>query len=476
VTTSALPASDRRRWVALAVVCLAMLMNTLDGSVVNVALPAIQHELGFSQADLSWVVNAYLITFGSFLLLAGRLGDLVGRKRVFLTGVAIFTVASLFCGLANGQVYLIIARLVQGLGGAVSASVIIAMIVAEFPEPVARGKAMSAYIFVAVGGASIGLLVGGVLTQAVNWHWIFYINIPIGLATLVIGARLLTENEGLGFGEGVDWFGSVLVTAALMVAIFAIVSASTDGWTSTTTLVGGAVAIILLVAFGILESRIANPIMPPRIFRVRGLLASSIVRGLITTGLFSTFFLAAIFLERVRGFGATKTGLAFLPLSLGVGVLSAGITARLVTRFGARRVLLPGLVLLCAGLLLLGQVDAGTAYFPLIFVAFLVVGLGAGTAFMPLLQIAMAEVPPADAGLASGIVNVSMQISGAVGLAILATVSTRRTAVLVAQGHPGASALTSGYALAFWIGAASVAAGLAVAFGVLGRPARVAGS
>ena len=401
-----------------------MFMNTIDGSVVNVALPAIQNDLNIAQADLTWVINAYLITFGSFLLLAGRLGDLIGRKRVFLAGVSLFTVASLLCGLAQDEKLLIAARFIQGLGGAVSSSVIIAMIVSEFPEPAERAKAMSAYIFVAVGGGSVGLLVGGLVTQAIDWHWIFYINIPIGAVTLLLGRALLEESAPLGLDKGVDAVGSIAVTAALMLGIYAIVTTPDHGWASAHTLLYGGTGLALMVLFVALQARLANPIMPLRILRVQGLASTSIVRGLLAAGLFSTFFLGALYLERVRDYSALRTGVAFLPLSLAVGVLSAGITARLTSRFGPRRVMLPGLALTALGLLLMSRVGEHSSYFPTMFAALLILGLGAGTAFIPLLAIAMAHVPGADAGLASGIVNVSLQMSGAVGLAVLGTIST----------------------------------------------------
>jgi EmrB/QacA subfamily drug resistance transporter len=473
-TAHAAHETGNRRWIALGVVCLAMLMNTLDGSVVNVALPAIQRDLDIAQADLTWIVNAYLITFGSFLLLAGRLGDLIGRKRVFLGGVTLFTLASVLCGLAEDEKLLIAARFVQGLGGAVSSSVIIAMIVSEFPEPAERAKAMSAYIFVAVGGGSIGLLVGGLVTQAVNWHWIFFINIPIGALTLILGRALLEESEGIGFDKGVDVLGSIAVTAALMLGIYAIVTTPDHGWGSAHTLVYGGAGLALMAVFLTLQARLANPIMPLRILRVQGLASTSIVRGLLASGLFSTFFLGALYLERVRGYSALRTGVAFLPLSLAVGVLSAGITARLMTRFGARRVMLPGLLLTAIGLLLMSRVGEHSSYFPGMFFALLILGLGAGLAFIPLLAIAMAHVPSADAGLASGIVNVSLQMSGAVGLAVLGTISTDHARSLVADGRSLPSALTSGFQLAFLVGAACVALGTVLALALLRPPARPA--
>jgi EmrB/QacA subfamily drug resistance transporter len=460
-------AGNRRRWIALVVVCLAMLMNALDGSVVNVALPKIQNDLGFSQSDLSWVVNAYMITFGSFLLLAGRLGDLIGRKRVFLSGVALFTAASALCGFADDQTLLIAARFIQGLGGAISSSVIIALIVTEFPEPGERARAMSAYIFVAVGGGSLGLLVGGALTQTVNWHWIFFINLPIGAATLVLGWILLEENVGLGLDKGLDWLGSILVTGALMVGIYAIIKTTQYGWISVHSLGVGGAALAMLIAFFVLESRIANPILPLRVLRIPGLVGSSAVRGFLATGLWSTFFLGALYLERIRGYGALKTGLAFMPMTIAVAVLSTGITARLLARYGPMRVLVPGLISMTAGLLLLSTAGEHASYFPRVFVAFAILGIGAGASFIPLLAVAMARVPMADAGVASGVVNVSLQISAAVGLAVLATVSTDRARSLTDQGHSLPSALTAGYHLAFLVAAGCTATGVAIALAVL---------
>jgi EmrB/QacA subfamily drug resistance transporter len=467
-------ASNRKRWIALFVVCLAMLMNVLDASIVNVALPSIQHSLRISQANLTWVINAYLITFGGFLLLAGRVGDLVGRKRVFLAGIAIFTAASIVCGLAGSEIVLIVARFVQGFGGAVSSSVIIAIIVTEFPQPAERAKAMSAYIFVAVGGGSIGLLAGGVLTQAISWHWIFFINVPIGVIALLLGQALIDESEGLGVGDGIDVLGSVLVTAAMMVGIYAIVKASSDGWGSSATLGFGAAAVALLVGFVGLESRLENPIIPLRIFSVRSLTVSSGVRGFVVTGMYSTFFLGALYFEHVRHFGALDTGLAFLPMSVVVAIFSSGLTARLVTRFGAKQVLIPGLLAMLAGLVLISRCGVHTPYFPVPFLAFVVMGIGGGTAFMPLLTIAMADVPQADAGLGSGIINVSMQGSAALGVAILGTIAADHTKTLTASGHPLAVALTGGYQVAFTVAAACVVVGLVLALVGLPSPSRAA--
>ncbi len=456
------PAGDRRRWIALIVVCLAMLMNALDGSIVNVALPDIQRSLHFTQSGLTWVVDAYLISFGSFLLMAGRLGDLIGRKKVFLAGVALFTLSSIACGSADSQAMLVTARFVQGIGGALSASVIVAIIVTEFPSPVERAKAMSAYVFVAVGGGSIGLLAGGVLTQALSWHWIFFVNVPIGIATLILGRILVVENIGLGISQGVDVIGSVLVTLSLMVGIYGIVSASSDGWGSHETLGLLGVAVLLFISFIVLESRLANPIMPLRILKLRTLTGSSAIRGLLATGMFSTFFIGALYLEHVLGYSPIKTGLAFMPATVGMATMSAGLTARLVNRFGIK-VMYPAMFLAASGLILLASAGQDAGYFPKIFFAFLMLGVGAGASFMPLLQIGMSEIPTADAGLGSGIVNVSQQMAAAVGLAVLSTVATNRTKSLVAEGHEVIAALTDGYRLALLIAAACVLAGLALA-------------
>ena len=461
---------DRRRWFALIVVCLAMLMNALDATVVNVALPKIQEDLHFTQAGLAWVIDAYLVAFAGFLLMAGRLGDLIGRKRVFLIGLAVFTAASAVCGFAESQTLLIVARFVQGAAGALSTSVILAIIATEFHDAHERARAMSAYIFVAVGGGSIGLLAGGILTQAINWHWIFFINLPIGVVAFALGAILVPENKGLGVRAGVDVLGSVLVTAGLMTGIYAVVKSSEYGWGSARTLGVLAGALALLAAFVVLESRLRNPIMPLRIFRVRGLASSSVVRGFMFVGMYGSFFLGTLYLEHVLGYGALTTGLAFLPMTVIIAGLSSGVTARLVSRFGPWRVLMPAMWLVIAGLVAWALAGPHASYFPLVFLGLVLMGTGMGTGSVPLLTIAMAEVPPADAGLASGIVNVSMQVSGAVGVAVLGTIATTHTRALLAAGHSAPGALTAGYHVAFLVGAGWVGVGVIAAV-VLIRPA-----
>ena len=451
---------DRRRWIALVVVCLAMFMNALDGSIVNVALPDIQKSLHFSQSGLTWVVDAYLISFGSFLLMAGRLGDLIGRKKVFLAGVALFTLSSIACGSADSQGLLV--------GGALRAGHRRrAELVGDrrhhrhgVPEPGERAKAMSAYVFVAVGGGSVGLLAGGILTQALSWHWIFFVNVPVGIATLIAGSLLLVDNIGLGIKQGVDWVGSVLVTASVMVVIYAIVTSSTYGWGSAHTLGLVGLAVALGVAFFVLEARVAKPIMPLRILKLRTLTGSGVIRGLLVIGMFSTFFIGALYFEHVQGYSPVKTGLAFLPQALGMAGMSTGITAWLVGRFGNKKVMYPGMASAAIGLLLFASAGPHAEYFPRIFFAFLLMGLGAGTSFMPLLQIGMSEIPNEDAGLGSGIVNVSQQLAGAIGLAALGTIAANRSKTLLAAGHDMITALADGYRLALLIAAACVLLGL----------------
>ncbi len=464
--------ADRRRWIALAVLCLGQLMMVLDATIVNVALPSIQRDLGFTQSNLTWVMNGYLITFGGFLLLAGRMGDLIGRKRVFLSGLVLFTAASIFCGLATSQTMLIAGRFVQGIGGAVASAVILAIIVTEFPEKAEQAKAMGMYAFVSAGGGSIGLLAGGALTQSLDWHWIFFVNVPIGIFAFLAGAALIVENEGIGLSGGVDVAGSALITLSTMIGAFAIVKSTEYGIASARTLGTGALALVLAGAFLAVESRVANPIMPLRILRLRMLIGSSIVRGLLVTGMFSAFFLGSLYLERVLGYDAIDTGLAFMPLTISIAVLSMGVSQRAVQRFGPLPVLVSGLVGIAVGLVLLAGQGVHATYFPGLFAAFTVIGLGAGASFLPLLTMGMADAPVQDAGLASGIINVSVQLFGAIGLATLGTIATDHTKSLSASGQSALSALTGGYHLAYVVGAVAVGLGIAIALLVLRPPAR----
>ena len=460
--------SNLRRWVALVVVCLGQLMVMLDTTIVNVALPYIQRDLGFSQAGLTWVVNAYVIAYASFLLVAGRLGDLIGRRKVFLAGVFLFTVASVGSGFATGADHLIVGRFLQGLGGSLATGVIIAIIITEFQKPAERAQAMSIFTLVIASGGSLGLLAGGLLTQWAGWHWTFFINVPIGIATMALGAWLIRENEGLGLSGGVDVLGAVLVTVALMLGVYGIVTAGDFGWTSMHTLGITGAALGLLAAFVVWEWRMDHPLMPLRVLAVRTLTAASVARGLVFAGMFTNFFVGALYLQHIQGFTSIQTGLGFLPTTLALGVLSgAGISARLMARFGPRPLAVFGMTVLASGLLLLSQAGMHTAYFPMLFIAYLLLGTGGGTAFLPLLTIAMSEVTPADAGLASGFSNVTMQVGGALGLAALGTISTDHARALFAEGDPLPVALTGGYQLGFVLAAVAVVAGLAVVVTVL---------
>jgi EmrB/QacA subfamily drug resistance transporter len=449
-----------------------MLMSALDSSIVNVALPSIQRNLHFSQSSLTWVVDAYLIAFGSFLLLAGRLGDLLGRKKVFLSGVAIFTASSLICALAHNQATLITARFFQGLGGAVSTSVIVAIIVTEFTSAKDRAKAMSSYMFVAVGGGSIGLLVGGILTQAVSWHWIFVINVPIGIITLILGSMLIRENVGLGVREGIDITGSVLMTVSLIVGIYAIVTSSTYGWLSAHTLGFGAIALALAAIFAYVESRVAKPIMPMRILRLRSLSMSSVVRGLTFSAMFAVFFFGALYMEKVLHYGPLRTGVAFLPMSITMAIMSIGVTSRLLVRYGPMRLLVPGMTAVVVGLLLLSRTGVNADYLTAILPALLLLGVGMSISAVPLLTIAMADVPKSDAGLASGLVNVSMWLASSAALAVFGTLAASRTRSAITQGKSVSSALVAGYHETFFIGALLAAIGLVVTVLVLRAPAQ----
>jgi EmrB/QacA subfamily drug resistance transporter len=452
----------RNRWAALVVLCAGMLMIVLDATIVNVALPSIQDDLGFSQSNLAWVVNAYLIAFGGLLLLAGRLGDLVGRRRVFLAGLAVFTSASLLCATAQSQEVLIGARFVQGVGGALTSAVILGMIVTMFPAPREQAKAIGVYSFVASSGGSIGLLGGGLLTEAISWHWIFFVNLPIGVATALLALRLVGRDAGIGLGRGADVPGAALVTGALMLGVYTILEAGDFGWGSLHTLGLGAVSLTLLAAFVLRQSRVAAPLMPLRLFRSRNVAGANAVQALFVGGMYGMFFLGAIYLQRVLGYDALEVGLAFLPVTVVIGTLSLGFSERLNMRFGARAVLLPSLALIAAALVLFAQAPVDGRYIAHVLPATVLLGLGAGLAFPALMTLAMSGATPEDAGLASGLVNTTMQVGGAIGLAVLATLATTRTDRLLGDGESTASALTSGYHLAFLIGAGLVAAAFAV--------------
>src|ERR671914_1158908 len=458
---------DRRRWLALYVLCVGMLMIILDSTIVNVALPSIQDDLGFGQSDLAWVVNAYLIAFGGLLLLAGRIGDLVGQRRVFLLGLAIFTAASLVCAVAQSQGVLIGARFVQGVGGALTSAVILGMIVTMFPEPREQAKAIGAYTFVAVAGGSIGLLLGGVLTETINWHWIFFVNIPIGVATALAAIRLVPDREGIGLTAGADIPGAVLLTGGLMLFVYTILGVAEEGWGSGQTLLLGAISIVLLIAFVARQARVANPLMPLRLFRSRQVSGANLVQALLVVGMFAMFFLGALFMQRILGYDALQVGLASLPLTLVMGTMSFRFTGQLNLRFGPQATLVPAMVFVVAGLLLLARTPVDASYITDLLPAMVLIGLGAGLGFPSLMTLAMSGATPSDSGLASGLVNTSVQVGGAIGLAVLATFATERTEGLLADGEPAASALNSGFHLAYVIGAGLVLVGIVIAVTVL---------
>jgi EmrB/QacA subfamily drug resistance transporter len=467
--------TDRSRWLALYVLCVGVLMIVLDVTVVNVALPSIQNDLGFAQASLAWVVNAYLIAFGGLLLLAGRLGDLIGRRRIFLIGLGVFTVASLVCGASQSQGMLVAARFVQGAGGAMTSAVVLGMIVTMFPEPREQAKAIGVYGFVASAGGSIGLLAGGILTESINWHWIFFVNIPIGIVTAILAMRLIERDDGIGFRQGADIPGAALITGALMLAVYTIVKpAAEDGWGSTAALGFGALALALLAAFIAREATARTPLIPLRIFRSRNVSGANTVQALLVAGMFGLFFLGSLYMQRVLGYDPLEIGLAFLPATIVMGVLSLRYSELLITRFGARTVLMPGMLLVAAGLVVFAQAPVDGDYLLNVFPVMLLLGFGIGISFPALMTLAMSGATPEDAGLASGLVNTTAQVGGALGLAVLATVSASRTDDLLADGAASASALTSGYHLAFWIGASLVLAALVVAITVIQAPKQLA--
>jgi EmrB/QacA subfamily drug resistance transporter len=461
---------ERRRWLALYVLCVGMLMIVVDATVVNVALPSIQDDLGFSQSNLAWVVNAYLIAFGGLLLLAGRIGDLVGQRRVFLIGLAVFTGASLLCAVAQSQGVLIGARFVQGVGGALTSAVILGMIVTMFPERREQAKAIGVYGFVASAGGSIGLLAGGALTEAINWHWIFFINIPIGVATALLALRLIDDHEGIGIRKGADIPGALLLTSGLMLGVYTILEVGEAGWGSTQTLGLGGVSLALIAAFVARQARIANPLMPLRLFRSRNVSGANVVQALMVAGMFGMFFLGALYLQQILGYDALEVGLAFLPATLVMGTMSLKVSEPLTMRFGQRAVLLPALVAIGVGLLLFARTPVDGGFVADVMPPMILIGLGAGLGFPALMALAMSGATPSDSGLASGLVNTSMQVGGAIGLAVLATLATERTEGLAAGGASAAAALNSGYHLAYLIGAALIGVALIVTLAVLRSP------
>jgi len=458
------------RWLSLLVLCTGFLLIVVDMTIVNVALPSIQKDLGFTQSGLAWVVNAYLIAFGGLLLLAGRVGDLVGRKRVYLAGLVIFTTASVLCGLSFAQPMLIAARFVQGIGGAVSSAVILAMIVTLFPEPLERAKAFGVFSFVASAGAAVGLIAGGLITQVVSWHWIFFVNLPIGIATAIVSARLLADDKGIGLGRGADVLGGIMVTGALMLGVYTIVQTSDHGLVSVRTAVLGAVAVALLAAFVVRQARGRNPILPLRLLRSRKVAGSNLVQALMSTAFLGFFFLGSLDLERVQGYGPMAIGLAFLPVAVVMALFSVRLSAQLIARFGPGAMLVAGQAVAMIALAAVAVGPVHPNYFVHLMLPMALLGLGGGLSFPALTMIAMADVAPRDAGLASGLLNTTGQVGGAFGLAVLATIAGGRTLDLVRSGSEFGVALSGGFHFAWMVCAGLVVLTLASAAFLLRTP------
>jgi EmrB/QacA subfamily drug resistance transporter len=459
--------TERTRWVALYVLCAGMLMVVLDATIVNVALPTIQDDLNFSQSNLAWVVNAYLIAFGGLLLLSGRIGDLIGQRRIFLIGLSAFTFSSLLCAVSETQGMLIGARFLQGVSGAMTSAVILGMIVTMFPEPRDQAKAIGVFGFVASSGGSIGLLLGGALTQAINWHWIFFINVPVGIVTWILARRYVEDRPGIGLKAGADVPGAILLTSGLMLGVYTILQVNEHGWGSSRTLTLGAISLGLQALFVWRQSRIENPLMPLRLFKSRNVSGANIVQALLVAGMFAMFFLGALYLQRILGYDALQVGLAFLPATIVMGFMSLRVSSRLSMRFGPRATLIPSLISIGLGLLLFARTPVEGNYVLDIAPAMVLIGLGAGLGFPSLMTLAMSGATPQDSGLASGLVNTSVQVGGAIGLAVLATVASERTSNKLAEGLSQNAALNSGYHLAYLIGVGLVGLALVVAITVL---------
>jgi EmrB/QacA subfamily drug resistance transporter len=462
--------------IALYVLCLGMLMIVLDGTIVNTALPVLKESLDFSDGNLTWVLNAYLIPFGGLLMLSGRIGDLIGQRRMFLWGMSLFTFASLLCGLAESQEMLIGARFLQGVGGALGSSVILGMIITMFQEPRAQGEAIGIYSFVASAGGSVGLLLGGVLTDILSWHWIFFVNLPIGIATVVLASRLVPHRPGLGFKDNkVDIPGALMLTGGLMIAVYAIVGVEKEGWGSTQTLGLAAVSLVLLVGFVVRQARIAHPLLPLRIFRSRNVTGANLVLLGVLAGMFSVFFFGARYAGEILGYSPIQIGFAFLPLTLLIGLVSTKVAQPVTERFGPKHVLIAGLTSIVAAVLLFTQTPVDGNYVVNVLPSMLLLGLGAGLSFTSIMGLAMSSATPEDSGIASGLVNTSMQVGGAIALSVLATFAAERTTSKLADGANAAEALNAGFHVAYLIAAGIVVLAIAVAVFVLRNETAPAG-
>ncbi|MFJ4672344.1 MFS transporter [Kitasatospora purpeofusca] len=476
MTTQAPPSlqPSRSRWLALGVLCTGNLMIILDGSIVTVALPTIQTDLGFTQSGLAWVVNAYLIAFAGLLLLSGRLGDLLGGRRVFSAGLGLFTVASLACGLSSSSTALVVFRFVQGVGGALASAVVLGMIITLFPDAGERGKALAAYAFVSAAGASLGLILGGVLTQSFSWPWVFYVNVPIGLVALVLTQSVVPGGKGAGLREGADLVGSVLATGGLMLLVYTIIKAEEYTWGDGRTLGLLAGSLVLLAGFVVRQAYAAKPLLPLHIFRSRAVSGANGIMVLMVAGLFGYQFCTALYFQNVLGYDALKTGLAFLPAPVTIAIVSLGFAVKLNQRFGPRRVLVVGLLLVAAALALLARVPSDGSFLVDIVPPFVLLGLGFGAAMPALIGQAMSVTSPNDAGIASGLVNTTQQVGASIGTAVLATVAASRSATLLGEGDSKVEALTGGFHLSYGLSAVFVAVGVLVAAFFLRSPAAAA--
>lgn len=465
--STASPPSHRDR-LALYILCLGMLMIVLDATIVNTALPVLKDSLGFSDGDLTWVLNAYLIPFGGLLMLSGRIGDLIGQRRMFLWGITLFTIASALCGLAESQEVLIGARFLQGVGGALGSSVILGMIIMMYQEPREQGEAIGIYSFVASAGGSLGLLLGGVLTDVLSWHWIFMVNVPIGVATVLFARRYVPDRPGLGLKQNkVDVPGALMLTGGLMIAVYAIVGVEKEGWGSAQTLGLFAAAIVLLTGFVVRQARIAHPLLPLRIFRSRNVTGANLVLMGVLSGMFSVFFFGARFAGEILGYSPIEIGLAFLPMTLLIGAASTRGAQPLAERFGPRNVLIAGLVLIVSGVLLFTRTTVGGSYAAEMLPSMLLMGLGAGLSFPSIMGLAMSGATPEDSGIASGLVNTSMQVGGAVALSVLATFAAERTTAREDGGASHLEALNAGFHVAYLIAAGIAALAIVAAVTIL---------
>ncbi|MGW4533774.1 DHA2 family efflux MFS transporter permease subunit [Nocardia sp. NPDC004340] len=459
----------------LATLSASMLMTILDGSIVTVAMPSIQRDLGFSPSELSWTVNAYLIAFGGLLLLAGRLGDLIGRRTMFIAGNVVFTAASVLAGAATGREVLIAARFLQGVGSALAASVVLGILITHFTGNAERAKAIGVFSFTGAAGASVGQVLGGVLTDALNWHWIFLINVPIGLATVVLALRVVPADRGIGFGAGVDVLGAVLVTSGLMLGIYTVVGIAEHGWLAARTLTLALVSALLLAGFLVRQATAPAPLLPLRIFRSRNVSGANAVQMLTLAAMFAFQVLVALYMQQVLGYNALRTGLAMLPAAVAIGGVSLFVSAPLITRLGARTVLVAGLSLLLTGMAWLTRLPVHADY-TVDLLPMMVLIAGGGLVLPALTGLGMSDAEPSDAGLASGLFNTTQQIGMAIGVAVLTTLAASRTGSQLAEGVSEAAALTAGYRFAFTVAAGLLVAALIVTVTVLRRPAAVAGS